>query len=243
MKDTMPLADDPIITTREAARLLGVAVSTAQLWMESGAILSWKTPGGHRRCRLSEIERLVQQRRGGAAAPGAPLAAEFRALAGAAYPTPADEPARLAALADTGLVDSEAEATFDRITALAGRVTGCPMALISLLTSERQWFKSRVGVEACDTPREWAFCSHAILQDGVMVVEDAHADQRFRDNPLVTGPPFIRFYAGVAVTDTASNRLGTLCVLDTQPRSLTAEQRTSLQDLAEMVNERIAQRR
>lgn len=237
------LADDAIITTREAARLLGVAVSTAQLWMEGGAILSWKTPGGHRRCRLSEIERVVKQRRDGEpAAPGAPLLAEFLPCSGAAYPTLSSEPERLAALAATKLLDSEAEVTFDRITGLASRITDCPMALVSLLTSKRQWFKSRIGVEAPETPRGWAFCSYTILQEEGMVVEDAHVDERFRDNPLVTGPPFIRFYAGVPVTDPASNRLGTLCVLDTKPRRLTEEQSSSLKDLAEMVNERIAQR-
>ncbi|MYN16402.1 helix-turn-helix domain-containing protein [Rugamonas sp. FT107W] len=236
---------DSVLTTRAAARLLGVAVSTAQLWMESGAIHSWKTPGGHRRCRLSEIERLIRQRGVDEPAPfkpaaSAPLPAEFLMPEAPAYPTLACEPERLAALAASGLIDSEADASFDRITWLATQITQCPMALVSLLTSRRQWFKSRIGVDAPETPRDWAFCSYAILREEGLVVHDARLDERFRDNPLVTGPPFIRFYAGVPVLDAALNRLGTLCVLDSQPRRLSEEQSRGLMELARMVSERIA---
>ena len=240
-----PNPEDRIITTRDAARLLGVALSTAQLWMESGAILSWKTPGGHRRCRQADVQAVIDQRRAKAtvAPPAtAALTAEFLPDAGALYPTLAGEPARLAALAATGLIDSSPEARLDRITWLATQVTGCPMALVSLLTSQRQWFKARTGVDIAETPRASAFCSHAILHDSGLVVPDALLDPRFCDNPLVTGAPHLRFYAGIPVCDAAGQRLGTLCVLDTAPRTLNAPQLRALEDLASLVSEEIARR-
>lgn len=233
--------DDPVLTTRQAAHYLGVSVSTAQLWMESGALPSWKTPGGHRRCRLSGVQRLQQtspsqssKRQDG------PLALEFIRPASAPYPMLETEQQRLMALSDSGLMDTAPDAVLDRITWLASRITGCPTALVSLLTSERQWFKSRVGLDAIETPREAAFCSHAIMAAQGMVVEDALKDSRFANNPLVQGVPFIRFYAGVPVTDRAANRLGTLCVLDSQPRQLTDDQLRGLEELAAMVTAEIS---
>jgi len=225
--------DDPVMTTSEVARLLGVATSTVQIWMESGAIESWKTPGGHRRTRLSLVQGLLNGRDD-----GAPLRAvasndkEFLPASAPNYPVSEGEASRLAALGASGLVDTSEEARFDRIVRLAALVTGSPIALISLLTSTRQWFKARVGVTPRETSRDWAFCSHAVLQDGLFVVEDAVSDQRFRDNPLVQQGPHIRFYAGVPLRDRSGQALGTLCVIDREPRRLRAAEAQALLDLA-----------
>jgi excisionase family DNA binding protein len=230
--------DDPILTTRQAAACLGVSVSTAQLWMESGAIASWKTPGGHRRCRLSEVHRVQRKVLGthqARAGETQELAPEFVHPEHARYPVLDSEAARLLALSNSGLVGTAPDPVLDRITWLASQITGCPMALVSLLTAERQWFKSRVGVDLCETPRDAAFCSHAILTSHGIAVEDASTDPRFAANPLVLGPPHIRFYAGVPVSDRDGNRLGTLCVLDTQPRTLSPDQMRALRELAQMV--------
>ncbi|QYF95231.1 GAF domain-containing protein [Massilia sp. PAMC28688] len=242
-----PLAaiDDPVLTTRQAAHYLGVSVSTAQLWMESGAIASWKTPGGHRRCRLSEIERV--QRKGVAAPSGrataTPLAPEFILPDAVTYPVLPDEAQRLQALSASCLIGSATDPALDRITWLASQITQCPMALVSLLSAERQWFKSRVGVALAETPRDAAFCSHAILSEQGMVVEDALLEPRFAANPLVLGQPYIRFYAGVPVTDADGNRLGTLCVLDSRPRTLSPDQLRGLKELAQMVTVELARKK
>ena len=150
-----------------------------------------------------------------------------------------DEGARLAAVGATGLVDTDEEARFDRIARLATMVTGSPITLISLLTSTRQWFKAKVGMEPRETPRDWAFCTHAVLQDGMFVVEDTLADERFRDNPLVQQDPNIRFYAGVPLRDRAGQPLGTLCVIDREPRRLRAAEVQGLLDLAAIASAEI----
>lgn len=235
--------DDPILTTREAARLLGVAVSTAQVWMEGGALPTWKTPGGHRRVRLSAVHQLLHERDAGLpAADGAPLAGEFLPVAAPSYPAPHDEAQRLAALAATRLMDSPQEEVFDRLTWLASHVTDCPMALLTLLSGRRQWFKSRTGVKAHETPREVAFCSHTIMQDGAFVVEDAGADPRFAANPLVTGDPHIRFYAGYPVLDAKGYALGSLCVLDSEPRRLRERELRALRELAAIASDEVRRR-
>ncbi|MDP1631155.1 MAG: PAS domain S-box protein [Caulobacter sp.] len=135
---------------------------------------------------------------------------------------PADEleQKRQAALDQIGVLDTLPEATFDRLTALAADLFDTPIALVSLVDAERQWFKSRHGLDAAETPREWAFCDHAIRQgpNSIFVVPDATQDPRFVDNPLVTGRPDVRFYAGATLTDSAGYNLGTLCVIDTTPR-------------------------
>ena len=168
------------------------------------------------------------------------LADEFIKPAFASYPMLESEQQRLIALADSALMDSPPDEVLDRITWLASRITGCPTALVSLLSSQRQWFKSRIGLDSTQTPREAAFCSHAIMEPGGMIIEDALADDRFSNNPLVVGAPFIRFYAGVPVTDGAANRLGTLCVIDSKPRQLTADQLRGLMELATMVTAEIS---
>ncbi|HEX8603070.1 MAG TPA: GAF domain-containing protein [Pseudoduganella sp.] len=247
----MSIVEDPILTTTAAARLLGVATSTVQLWMESGAIASWKTPGGHRRTHLSAIAKLMES------VPGQPSAtvgqaveaalspvspAEFTPHPAPGYPVGRDEATRLVALASSGLIDTPPEARFDRIVRIAAQVTGSPIALVSLLTSSRQWFKARVGLDAQETPREWAFCSHAILAGEAFVVEDAAADPRFRDNPLVQGEPRIRFYAGVPLRDEAGQALGTLCVIDREPRKLRAAELQALVDLADIASEEVGKK-
>lgn len=231
--------EDPILTTSEVARLLGVATSTVQIWMESGAIQSWKTPGGHRRTRLSLIQGLLHGDDAGRQAPNPSNDPEYQPALDPNYPVPGNERARLAALASSGLVDSASEPRFDRLARLASMVTGSPIALISLLTSTRQWFKARVGLPVQETPRDWAFCSHAILQNDLFVVEDALSDERFRDNPLVQHDPHIRFYAGVPLRDKSGQPLGTLCVIDREPRRLRAAEVQGLLDLAEIASSEI----
>lgn len=148
-------------------------------------------------------------------------------------PTPSNESHRLAALLRFELLDTPAEAMFDNITALAAQLCETPIALISLIDAERQWFKSRQGLDASETPRELAFCAYAINGESLFEVENALLDPRFRDNPLVTGAPDIRFYAGMPLADSEGHNLGTLCVIDRQPRQLNVQQKGALKLLAQ----------
>lgn len=145
---------------------------------------------------------------------------------------PDNEPARLDALLSCGVLDTDSDPAFDGLTRLAADLLGVPIALISLVDRYRQWFKSRVGLEERQTPREQAFCAYAILQSEPFIIEDAAKDPRTRDNPLVTGPPHIRFYAGCPLMLEDGLAVGTLCVIDTQPRSLTDSQVCTLSSLA-----------
>ncbi len=160
-----------------------------------------------------------------------------------AYPIPDNETERQAALDDQYILDTEPDEDFNRITRLASQMLGVPIALISLVDRQRQWFLSRVGLEPRETPRELAFCAHTICSDDVMVVSDAAADDRFKDNPLVTGDPHIRFYAGVPLQTRAGFNLGTLCVISREPRQLAGTERQLLQDLAGMVTQYLESRR
>ncbi len=135
---------------------------------------------------------------------------------------PDNETARLAALYDLLILDTPPEERFDKIAQFAASEFDMPIVLVTLLDTERQWFKAIVGTEVCETGRDISFCSHAILRDDVMVVEDALQDPRFADNPLVTGAPHIRFYAGAPLTLPSGLRLGTLCLIDRRPRTLDA---------------------
>lgn len=147
-----------------------------------------------------------------------------------------DESGRLEALNDYQVLGTEAEAPFDDITYLAAQACSVPICLVSLIDSERQWFKSKVGVEVSETPRDIAFCDHAIQDHShILEVEDARQDQRFAANPLVNGPPHIRFYAGAPLVTPSSYAIGTLCVIDQQPRRLTASQRETLTRLSRLV--------
>jgi diguanylate cyclase (GGDEF)-like protein len=145
---------------------------------------------------------------------------------------PRDERARLASLHALDVLYSPAEDRFDRITRLACRLLDAPIALVSLVDAECQWFKSVQGLEASETPRSVSFCAHAILSDETLVVPDTRLDPRFADNPLVTGEPFVRFYAGHPVTAPDGARLGTLCVIDRRPRTLEPSAVEALRDLA-----------
>jgi len=159
-----------------------------------------------------------------------------------AAPLPPDELDRLSMLDALHLLDTPPEPVFDRVTRLASRLLDVPMALFSLVDADRQWFKSRVGLEAAETPREHAFCAHAIGMSAPLVVNDAQEDRRFHDNPLVNGPPRIRFYAGVPIRTTAGLAIGTLCALDTKPRSLSEEEAQVLNDLAAILTKEVQYR-
>jgi len=154
-------------------------------------------------------------------------------------PLPPDEPARLRALHALGILDSPPEERFDRITRLAQRVFNTPIALVTLIDAERQWFKSRQGIADAETPRESSFCAHAIHDDRVFVFPDALHDGRFADNPLVAGTPRIRFYAGRPVR-VDGRRVGTLCLIDRRPRELGDEDARTLDDLATLVERELA---
>ncbi|HTQ63116.1 MAG TPA: GAF domain-containing protein [Candidatus Solibacter sp.] len=148
---------------------------------------------------------------------------------------PLNEVARLAALERYAILDTDPEQPFDDLAQLASFICKTPVALISLIDGERQWFKSRVGVTVTETPREVAFCSTAILQSEVLVVPDALEDERFRNNPFVVEDPHIRFYAGAPLINEDGYALGTICVVDLTPRELAPEQRDGLKALSRLV--------
>ena len=158
-------------------------------------------------------------------------------------PLPANEVQRLSRLRELAVLDSGPEPLFDTLTQLAASTCGVPIALVSLIDVDRQWFKSRVGLPTVtETPRDISFCAHAILEEDVMEVADATRDPRFVNNPLVTGEPGIRFYAGAPITLPDGTRIGTLCVIDRQPRILSSKQRQALQHLAQAVSEALLMR-
>lgn len=348
--------DKEILTTAEAAKILGVSVRTAQLLIEGGSIPSWKTPGGHRRVyrrdvlavisgtsqapifssarviliarpeRMADYEAVVAGASSctvdsytdlyaamlaiGSRLPAAvvieaeqsdidglavleslrsdPALGRTRILvvgssAGerwngpggldtgmtrfidglltlreaveaavrggteqtvpfetpASFPFPANEGQRLLALERSGLVDTPPEDSFDRLTWLAARSLEAPVALLTLLTPSRQWFKSHYGLEIAETPRSWAFCNHTILQKGIMVAENLAIDERFAENPAVIGELGFRFYAGCPVVDPDGFTLGSLCVIDTRPRTLDDTQKQILANLAALASDEI----
>ena len=157
-------------------------------------------------------------------------------------PLPIDEARRLAALYATRLLGSAPEESFDRITRMATRLLKIPTALVSLVGDDTQWFKSRCNFEGRDGPRETSFCAHAVVSRAPLVVPDTLLDERFADNPSVTGEPHVRFYAGVPLFSIERQPLGTLCVLDHVPRTLSADELDILRDLARMVEELIHHR-
>src|ERR1700730_3545639 len=151
------------------------------------------------------------------------------------YPVPANEAERLRTLRSYKILDTKPEERFDELTRLAALICGVPISLISLLDPDRQWFKSRFGLDVQETPRAQAFCTHAIMQPEMFVVPDASKDERFAHNPLVTGDLHIRFYAGAPLAARDGHLLGTLCVIDREPHILTKEQKTALEILARHV--------
>lgn len=150
-------------------------------------------------------------------------------------PLPQNENKRLEALLNHEILDTPAEQGYDDLTKIASEICNTPIALVSIVDSERQWFKSRVGLDASETHRDFAFCSHAILKPEVLIIEDTLQDERFFDNPLVTGPPNIRFYAGTPLKTDDGLALGTLCVIDSKPRKLSLGQAEALTALGRQV--------
>jgi excisionase family DNA binding protein len=345
----MPMEDE-VLTTTEAAKLIGISVRTAQLMIESGRLPSWKTPGGHRRVRLADVQALLgkpssaeksrsatvlvvttEERQqlfaqvfedaghlhprfqtniwSAAIAAGArlpavlivdldawpeegasllgtlatdsrfrnvPCVAVLRAgvkrpstldsrvqaatletlpgllnrlteepapakgqLALGDFPVAPNERGRLEAVQRSGLVDTPAEPSFDRLTWLAANGLKSPVALMTLLTAERQWFKSRHGLAMQDTPRHWAFCNHTVLQRELFEVRDLTKHHGFAKNPSVADAPHFRFYAGAPVFDPDGFALGSICVLDYRPRQLDENQRRTLLDLAAIATDEL----
>ena len=157
-------------------------------------------------------------------------------------PIPPDDEQRLQALRQLLILDTPPEERFDRVVRFAADEFDMPLVLVSLVDARRQWFKARVGLDACETDRESSFCGHAILQAGILVVENALEDERFHDNPLVLGPPDVRFYAGAPLQLPGGEIVGTLCMIDRRPRNLDAIDLAifgSLRDL--VVSELVAQ--
>ena len=151
------------------------------------------------------------------------------------YPIPENEAERLNTLRGYGILDTHPEDRFDDLTRLATLICGTPISLISLVDEDRQWFKSKTGLEMCQTPREEAFCAHAIMSPELLLVPDASQDPRFATNPLVLGELHVRFYAGAPLTAPNGHHLGALCVIDRVPRQLSREQLESLRILSRQV--------
>lgn len=152
---------------------------------------------------------------------------------------PENEIDRLAALYELRILDTPPEERFDRIAQLASTVLKAPIAYIALVDSDRQWLKSHCGLEVGETRRKKSFCGHAILSNEALVVLDTHEDERFRDNPMVTGPPQIRFYAGMPLRSADGFNVGTLCIADQQPRLFSEQAHSVLRDLGSMAEDQL----
>lgn len=157
-------------------------------------------------------------------------------------PCPAHEGDRLKALRQLLILDTPPEERFDRLTQFAAGEFDVPIVLLSLIDEDRQWFKARVGLDVCETGRDISFCGHAILQDDTMVVPDVSLDDRFHDNPLVTGEPHIRFYAGAPLTMPGGHNVGTLCLIDRTPRTLDEVDLAILASLRDLAVEELVRR-
>ncbi len=155
-------------------------------------------------------------------------------------PMPPDERSRLETLRALNLLDTAPEERFDRLTRMARRMFGVPISLVSLVDANRQWFKSSQGLDASETSRDISFCGHAILGDDILMIPDTALDDRFSDNPLVIDNPNIRFYAGCPLTVLNGSKIGTLCIIDREPRQFSEEDSKLLRDLAAMAEQEIA---
>lgn len=151
-----------------------------------------------------------------------------------------NEEFRLESLYSLRILDTDPEERFDRVTRLAKRLFNVPIALVSIVDRERQWFKSSIGLDVKETPRNISFCGHTIQKNETFIIEDTLQDERFFDNPLVTNLPNIRFYAGHPVTSPCGENIGTLCIIDTKKRALSQDDVTALTDLASLVSAEIA---
>lgn len=150
-----------------------------------------------------------------------------------------DDSTRVQSLRSLNLLDTHRDERFDRLTRLAIHIFDVPIAMVSLVDENRQWFKSCVGIDVTETSREVSFCGHAIIGDEAFVIRDTHQDSRFFDNPLVCGEPFIRFYAGYPIKYADGTKLGTLCIVDHEPRDFSVRDQLVLQDLAKIVEHEI----
>lgn len=158
-----------------------------------------------------------------------------------AAPLPPDEQERVAALHELHILDTLTEERFDRLVRFVKQKLQVPIALISLVDTNRQWFKTCIGLPVSETSRDASFCAYAILGEGILVIPDATKDERFVDNPSVTGPPFIRFYAGCPLREPQGHKIGTLCLIDRLPRLLDEQQLQRLTRIASMVEHQILQ--
>ena len=158
-------------------------------------------------------------------------------------PKPKNEVQRIKVLWQYQVLDTVPEAVFDELTELAALICRAPVALISLVDEDRQWFKSKLGISLSETSRDVSMCAHAILQNDLLIVPDATLDRRFKDNPLVVSSPKIRFYAGAPLVSPDGHALGTLCVIDTVPRQLTDDQQQAMRVLARHVMTQLELRR
>ncbi|MBC85872.1 MAG: hypothetical protein CL677_01740 [Bdellovibrionaceae bacterium] len=154
-----------------------------------------------------------------------------------------DEEERLSELESYHILDTEEEEIYNSIVKIASYICETPIALISLVDKERQWFKARVGLDATETDRSLAFCAHAIQQEKIFEVSDSRVDERFQDNPLVTASPNIVFYAGAPISTSSGHNLGTLCVIDSKPKQLSKEQQDLLTSLSQQVSQNFELRR
>jgi GAF domain-containing protein len=159
------------------------------------------------------------------------------------YPKPSNESKRLKVLWQYEVLDTVPEEMFDDLTELAASICEAPIALVSLVDEDRQWFKSTQGVSLRETVRDISFCAHAICQTGLFIIPDARKDPRFKNNPLVTGGPKIRFYAGSPLVTADGYALGTICVIDQKPRELSTAQKRALQLLSRVVVSQLELRR
>jgi GAF domain-containing protein len=154
-----------------------------------------------------------------------------------AAPIPDNDKERLAALRELLILDTPPEERFDKVVRFAADEFDMPIALLSLIDENRQWFKANVGLDACETGRDISFCAHAILQPDILVIPDSRADPRFADNPIVTGEPYVIFYAGAPLILASGFAVGTLCLIDHKPRQLDATEMAILTTLRDLLLE------
>ena len=159
-----------------------------------------------------------------------------------AAPIPGNDSERLAALRELLILDTPPEERFDKVVQFASQEFDVPIALLSLIDENRQWFKAHVGLDVCETGRDISFCGHAILQSDIFVIPDARADERFADNPIVTGPPHVIFYAGAPLIMPSGFTIGTLCLIDHKARELDATELAILTTLRDLLLEELNHR-